>query len=152
MLSWTETTIQDQPDRVTRRSSAQRQDRTLTVKALKYDIAPAKTGYRVFSEIAIGDCIIDFVTPLVRVTDVGDTPLVHGTVITEYTLNQANRETAGLTALAIKVDLNTLKDLAATIDGIRWVQKEIGGDLAKSWSCELGGRQLSQSLLFRRAT
>lgn len=126
-------------------------EKECTVKAMVHFVAPATTAYRAFAEVQAGDCIVDLVTPLVRVTDPGGSPLKAGEVVDQFTFSAVNRATSP-PATGAEVSLDSLKGLFLEIDGQRWVQKEVGRELALAWDAVFAGTMFAQSLLLRRGT
>jgi hypothetical protein len=126
--------------------------RSLTTKAMLHSVKPT-TAFRLYSEIQVGDKIIDLLIPLKRITVSGETGLVVGQVVDLFQLNQANRNTMGVDSYAEgdDVDTRTLKGLSVVVDGERWVQQEVGSTLAQAWDSIFAGIKISQSLLLRRS-
>lgn len=130
-----------------------RMTKTCTAKALFHSVSPAQSGVRMFAEIKIGHAILDFISSLKRVTAAGGTDLEVGQVLGERELAEANLEHLDYNpATATDVDLESLEELSFTVDGQRWVQAEIGDDLARSWDAIFGVTKSARSILVRKAT
>ena len=122
------------------------------VKVLTHFVSPSTSAFRVHAEVETGDCIIDFTVPLVRVIDAGDTDFDEGSVMSVYAFNATNRALAAGqdAAQSEPVELDELDQLTFEIAGERWVQKQVGGKLAKAWDTIFENRNLSRTLLLTK--
>lgn len=125
--------------------------KTCLLKCFVHFIAPGQHAVRQHMEIETGDVILDALPDLKRVTDAGTTDFDVGDVVTLYDLNAANRE-ASEAATAEDVTLDSLEDLSFDVDGMRYVQKSTGKDLAKSWDALVSSLKFSRPILLRKAT
>lgn len=125
--------------------------KTCVVKCFVHFIAPGQHAVRQHMEIETGDVILDALPDLKRVTDSGTTDYEVGDLVTVYDLNAANRE-ASEAATVESVTLDSLEDLSFDVDGMRYVQKAPGKELAKSWDATLGTLKFSRPILLRKAT
>ncbi len=125
--------------------------KTSTANCFVHFIAPGQHVVRQHAEIETGDVILDALPQLKRITDAGTTELVVDSVVTVYALNAANRE-ASEAATADDVTLDSLEELSFDVDGVRYVQKQVGERLAKSWDAIVAGFKFSRPLLLRKAT
>ena len=114
-----------------------------------------------YQEITTGDVILDYLPPLVRITDhhdVSNTVLHDGEVYTLYKFNQANRDLledddTATPAASEECTLESLnEDQSFTIDSVKYVQKPYGAKLSKSWDAIVAGVKFSRPILLRRAT
>jgi hypothetical protein len=128
--------------------------KSCTAKALFHSIAPAKSKVRMFAEMQVGDAILDFLCGFVRVTAAGDTGLVVGAVLMEWDLNIANRALASgqTAATATAVQVESLEQISFTVDSQKWVQCEIGDELARSWDSIFGTVKTARSILVRKSS
>lgn len=127
---------------------------SLTLKCFWHYIAEAKSGLRIHAEVAIGDAIIDIVEPIIRVTDAGSTDFEIGDLVGKWEFNEANREAATSAAGdEIRLDsISGMENVVFTVDGVNWVQKQIGEALARSWNQSLQGITFGTAYLLTRST
>jgi hypothetical protein len=129
--------------------------KTLTTKAWAHFIAPTTGAVRVHAEVEVGDCLADFLTDLVRITDAGDTTFTVGQVVDLFAFNQANRDAVDADGDPSEGDLQPLEDLgnpSFVIGGLTYVQKPFGKELAKSWEAIVSGVTMGRAVLLRRAS
>jgi hypothetical protein len=126
--------------------------KSVTTKAFLHFVMPTLTTARMFAEVQAGDCIVDMVFPLVRITYAGDTDLVVGTVLDQLTAagSEASLTSGQEPAEWEEISVATLPNAYAEISGERWVQKQIGKELARSWDVLYADIRLSQVILLTR--
>lgn len=152
-LHWVEYPGDAAVDATTGAHSAAGTSKSCTTKAFLHYIQPATSGYRVHSEVESGDCLVDIVLGLNRVIDSGDTDLLIGQVVDDAELSAANRALTDFEspAIASELNLSSLDEVYAEINGERWVQKQVGQKLASAWDGVFSGIKFSKSLLLRKA-
>lgn len=149
-------TIQDDPH-----NGLQPELHGTKLKCMVHVVDHALQKYVQNQEVETGDIILDYIPPLVRITDHHDVPsenLHDGEVYTEWKFNQVNRDFAeqfpgsGIAA-SVECTLESLnEDQSFIVDSVRYVQKPIGAKLSKSWDAIVAGVKFSRPLLLRRAT
>jgi hypothetical protein len=125
---------------------------SLTLKTLVHFVQPTTTGIRQHVEVQVGDVIVDFNVPLVRVLDAGDTALEANQVLSEFDLKVANANSPGQSASYETLEIEGLEQLTFEIDGRRYVQKPVGDQLARSWEAVISDIQFSRALLLKLDT
>ncbi len=129
--------------------------KTFITRAWTHQVAPTQSMARKFAEIQVGDMIVDFSAPIVRVEEVGATEFEVGQVMDVYTFNAANRAVSSEDP-AIPEDeevlLQSLENLSFIIKGEVWVQQDVGKDLIMSWADTYAGALFGQAFLLRKGT
>lgn len=129
------------------------EQKTATIRAFVHFIQPVTSGSRIFTEVAVGDAIVDFPLDLLRVTDPGDTSLADGQVIDEIGFSQANAAIADGedSATADAVEPSALENLSMTFAGYTWVQKSIGEELANAWDAMYANININRAMLMTKS-
>jgi hypothetical protein len=119
------------------------------VRAFIHFANPSTSAYRKFAEVEVGDAIVDFPLDLLRITDAGDTELTVGDVVDELAFSAANRDVEN-SSEGDAIEPFELTNLSIEFGGHRWVQKEIGEELARNWDTLYAGMDINRALLLRR--
>lgn len=139
----------------------------LKTRAFTHFVGPTTSRARIFAEIKEGDCIMDFVIPILQIAAPGDTAFTVGQLVDIFCFGAANRKLASgqtlATAFEGHVQIDSLQNPAVWMyksksdwqndqNGEEWVQQSIGKALAQSWETVWGGELLGQAMLLRKAT
>jgi hypothetical protein len=140
---------------------------TCLTRAFTHFIAPTQSIGRLYAEVKQGDCLMDFVVPLVLVANGGSTNLQAGQLVDLFQFNAANRAATNpsqlATATTMNFQLSCLENVTVWMyrcyndwqnneHGEGWVQAKIGKDLSQSWESIYGNEFLGQAMLLRRMT
>jgi len=123
-------------------------------KAFVHFVQGAESQVRMHAELQTGDAIVDFSSPLLRVTTHGDTDLDDGEVIDQWAFDAENRNVSsgGTPAEADEIQIESLEGLYFVMDGQKWVQCKVGKDLIKSWDHLFADRKMFRTIALRKAT
>lgn len=105
---------------------------------------------KMFSEVRVGDCILEMTAPLIRVTTAGDTTLTAGAVVDQWAFNAANRlitDAEEDIAVGAEVQIESLSQLTFLIEGITYTQAKISKELLASWEAIVAGVKVCRSIL-----
>ncbi len=140
---------------------------TLKTRAFTHFVGPTTSRARIFAEIKEGDCIMDFVIPILQIANPGNTAFTVGQLVDIFCFGAANRKLASgqtlATAFEGHVQIDTLQNPAVWLykskydwendqNGEEWVQASIGKDLARSWETVWADQLMGQAILLRKAT
>jgi hypothetical protein len=140
---------------------------SLRTRAWTHFVGPTQSRARIFAEIKEGDCIMDFVIPLVQIASPGDTSFYVGQIVDIFQFGATNRALASGQTLATvfpgNVNVESFQNPAVwiyrskwdwehDINGEEWVQQAIGKDLAQSWATLYIGELMGEAMLLRKAT
>lgn len=136
-------------------------------RAFTHFIGPTTSRARIFAEIKEGDCIMDFVIPIVQISNPGSTGFYVGQIVDIFTFGSANRALlTGQTLATVfpgHINIESFQNPAVWIykckwdwdndqNGEEWVQQSIGKDLAQSWATIYAGELMGEAMLLRKAT
>lgn len=136
-------------------------------RAFTHFVGPTTSRGRIFAEIKEGDCIMDFVIPIVQIANPGDTTFAVGQIVDIFTFGATNRALSLGQTLATKfptpIQIDSLQNPSVSmykcksdwlndVNAEEWVQASIGKDLARSWESVYAGELLGQAMLLRKAT
>jgi len=113
---------------------------------------PASSSYRANAEVEAGDCILDVLSKLYRVAEVGESGLTQGDAVDTVDWTRAN---SGLSeadqCVAYEIKLSEMGPPCwIVIDGEGWVQKKVGASLRAIWDSAPLGVKTCQTVLLRR--
>jgi hypothetical protein len=153
-LQWIEFPLGTQTDPTSGATDRPGATKSVTTKAFLHAVKVTGT-MRIYAEIQEGMKILDLITPLVRITDSGDTDLSVGEVVdeNEFRMNQREAAASGFSQpSSVPVNIIEFKGVSVIVDGERWVQQEVGQKLAQMWDAVFAGFRFSQTLLLKRST
>jgi hypothetical protein len=128
--------------------------KTATVRAFVHFVAPITSGKRMFAEVQVGDAIVDFPLDLLRITSSGDTEFEVGDVVDELAFTAANNALdpeTDASAEGDSIEPGDLENLSLEFAGKRWIQKEVGEELAKTWDTLYSGLNINRAMLVCKA-